>query len=800
MLQNYFKIGWRSLKKNKTYAFINIFGLAVGISFALLIGSYIWGEWTVNSDIKNLENQYIIKSKWKQPNMGLEITTLAPLAKTLKANYPTLVENYYRFDGVTSVVSKGDKNFREEIQLGDSTLLTMYGFPLLYGNALTALNAPNSVVISSKIAIKYFGRTDVVGQSLQLESFSGERRDFMVSGVLAPIPYNSVTQFVSAEIPLLMPMQALAFFGRDAAMNSWDNVYVVNYIELKKGVKPTDMAKPIAQTIATNASEIVKANLEIQLTPLNTLYREDNNGLVNKTIATLGLVALFIILMAVVNFVNIAIGASSARLKEIGVRKALGSKKTQVIGQFLTESVILALLSTLLSLVLYECLRSYFGEVLGKELRSIFAASPQFCLIALLLGVFVGLMAGAYPAFVLSSLPSVDSIKGKLKNVKDNRFFRYSLMVGQFALALFVFGAAVVISQQVNYFFEKDLGYSKNAILWAAVPRDWSAKGVEKMETVRKEMARLAEVSDVSLSYEIPNGKSGFKSGLFKVGQDSTQATYVPVLQTDENYASTYQIPMVSGTFFRQNLTPNQAVINQKALKTLGFTTVDEAIGQQIRLLGFPQPFTVTGVTKDFHFDSMRENISPLVIIHLKTLNNYRFFSFKLRNGLLSKSLTAIETRWRQLLPGAPFEFKFLDDMFQNLYQTEIRLQKAAQLATILAIVIVLLGIVGMVSLSVIRRTKELGIRKVLGASVISLVMLFLKEFLIVSAVATTVAFPLVVFSMNRWLENYAYRISISWISLAGVGAVFGLLIVGLVGFQTFKATLINPTKSLRAE
>ncbi|WP_028523508.1 ABC transporter permease [Runella limosa] len=802
MLQNYFKIGWRSLKKNKLYAIINVFGLSVGITFAMLMGSYVWGEWRVNAELKDLDRQYILKSKWKQPNMGIEITTIAPLAKALKENFPSLVEDYYHFDAVTSVVSKGDKNFREDLQLGDSTLLSMYGFPLLEGDPKTALSQPNSVVISQKTALKYFGKTNVVGQTLQIESFSGERRDFMVSGVLANIPYNSVTQFVSSEIPILLPLRSLAFFGRDGAMTSWDNVYVVNYLKLRTGANLPALKRAIAQLIATHSSKVIQENIEVIPTPLSTLYREENNGLVNKTIATLSLVAFFILLMAVVNFVNLSMGGSAARLKEIGVRKSLGSTKTQLMRQFLAESTLLALFSTVVSWGLYELLRPSFSEFLGKDLLPFTSAPLAFLSLGIGLGMLVGGLAGAYPAFVLSSLPSVESIKGKLKNVKENRLFKYSLMVGQFSVALFVFGAAVIITNQVNYFFEKELGYSKEAIVWASVPRDWSAKGVAKMETIRNEMARLPQVSEVSLSYEIPDGRTGFQSGVFKLGQDSTQATFMPVLQTDEHYAQTYQIPMASGIYFGQNPAVGAQVplvINQSAAKKLGFTP-ESALGQQVRLVGFGQLFHIVGVTKDFHFQSMRDQVGALAFVHLKTLNNYRYFSFKLRPSTVAEGVAAVEHKWRELLPGAPFEYKFLDDMLQKLYQTEIRLKKAAHTATLLAIIIVLLGVIGMVSLSVTRRTKELGIRKVLGASPASLVGLFLKEFLVVAALATAVAFPLVFVSMKNWLQSYAYRVEMSWTAFAFVAGSFGIVIILLVSVQTIKASLSNPTHSIKVE
>lgn len=802
MLQNYFRIGWRNLRKNKIYTLINILGLAVGLTFTLLICSYVWEEWQVNADLRNIDNQYIIQSEWKESDMGLGITTFAPLGKTLKEQYPNLVANYYRFDGIKTVVSKGDKHFREDIQLGDLTLLTMYGLPLLSGNPQTALNSPNSMVIPVQLAQKYFGRTNVLGESLTIDSFSGSRKEFMITGVLDKIPQNSVIDLIEDATPILLSASSMAFFNR-GQLEDWNLVYIVNYLELKEGVTKEDMKRPIAKTLATNVPENLRANVEIYLTPLKEFYRQANNGLIQKTILTLSVVAVFILLMAIVNFVNISIGSSTSRLKEIGVRKVLGSKKAQIIGQFLAESLLITFFSLIVSLIFYQVLRSFFGEILGREIKSLFAFGPSFALILVLLTVTIGILAGAYPAFALSAFPSIDSMKGKLRSVKENVLFRRLLIVSQFAIALFVFGGAVVISQQVNYFFNKDLGYNKESMLWIPLPRDWTPAGIQKMETLRNEMARLPKVVSASFAYEIPNGKMGFGSGLFKIGGDSTNAVTMSVLQTDEKYAETYQIPMATGEFFyaqKGTFNPEQIVVNEATAKALGFKNAGAALGQKVRLQGISQVFTIHGITKDFHFTSMHQTIQPLAFVHLRNNNVYRYLTLRLQPTHLSETLTALEKNWNRLASGTPFEFTFMEDTLQKLYQSEIRLKKAAQLATVLAIVIVFLGVVGMVSLNVRRRTKELGIRKFLGASGIGLVMLFLKEFLVVVVVAAFISFPLVFFSLNTWLQNYAYRIEMSWLSFAGVGIVFGLLIILLVGFQTFKATLMNPTESLRSE
>lgn len=804
MLRNYLKIAWRNLSKRKFYSAITIFGLSVGITFALLIGSYVWGELNVNSTLKNVENQYMIQSKWKKENMGIEITTLGALGQAMKENYPNLVANFYRFDGVTTVVSKGDKVFRESIQLGDSTLLDMYGFALLHGDSRTALKQPNSILISAEQAIKYFGKLDVVGNSLTVESFSGGKQEFMITGVLDKLRHNSITNLTNSgkEQPVLMSFSNANFFGR-TQYNSWNNPYIVNYLELQKGVRKEDLEKPLAKLIAANVPTEISENLTAYLVPLKDVYREANSGVVKKTIRTLSLVGVFILLMSIVNFVNISIGASSSRLKEIGVRKVLGSSKQQVLRQFLAESIIISFFSLFISLIFYQILRTSFEKILQKEIISLVAAPPIFFLGAFVLALVIGLLSGAYPAFVLATLPSVDSMKGKLKSVKENVFFRRMLIVSQFAVALFVFGGAAVISKQVNYFFDKDLGYNKSSVFSIKVPRDWSPAGVQKMETIRNEMAKLKELKQVSLSYIIPDGSFGFSSGIYKMGQDSTLAVYTPTLVTDENYAETYQIPLLEGQFFQaknSSFQSNQIVLNEEAAKSLGFKTPTEAVGQKIRMHASPTIFTIAGICKNFHFESMHKTIGPIAFMHVRDNNFYRYLSFKIQTQYLGESMAVIESKWRQLMPNAPFEYTFVDDTLQTLYQSEIQLKQASQVATVLSIIIVLLGILGVVSLNIIKRTKELSIRKVLGASSWSIMVLFMKEFLVLMLIAVVISLPFTLMGMQKWLENYSYRVDITWFMFAVVGLLFTIMVLFLVGFQTLKAALMNPVKSLKVE
>ena len=342
MIRNYFKIAWRNLIKNPFYSSVNIIGLSTGIAFTLLIGAYIWSQLQVNSDLKNAGQQYIIQSKWKEPNQGINLTTLGPLAKALRENYPNLVSNYYRWDGVSSNVSKGDKSFREELQICDSTMFTMYGFTLLHGDPETAFEGPFSLVITAEKANKYFDKTDVVGQTLSIENFSGAKHDFMITGVLNKPPKNSVTYINDDnDNQFFISSVNLAYFGRNM---DWPNQYIVSFIELQNGITPKDLVKPMEYLIKQNAPSQITTAITPYLVPLNDYYLFANNDLIKKMLYALSAIALFILIMAIINFINMSVSRSVTRMREIGIRKVLGGLKNQLIIQFLIESILLVFL------------------------------------------------------------------------------------------------------------------------------------------------------------------------------------------------------------------------------------------------------------------------------------------------------------------------------------------------------------------------------------------------------------------------------------------------------------------------
>lgn len=798
MLKNYIRIAWRNITKARFYSFVNIIGLSTAIAFTLVIAAYSWSLFQVNRDLKHADRQYILTSQWKDPNQGYFLATLGQLAKALKDNYPNLVENYYRFDGITSTVSKGEKSFRETMQIGDSTMLTMYGFNLLQGDAKTALNGPFTVVITKEKAIKYFGKPDVVGQTVTIESFSGSKHDFIITGVLNTLPANSVTTLTD-NYPghFFVSTDNLNFFGRD--MN-WQNAYIANYVELKEGVTPKDLAEPILYLQKQHTSSQYVADLKVIPVPLTEYYLTANNGLVQKMIYALSAIALFILAMAIINFINMSVSRSAARMREMGIRKVVGGLKRQLMVQFLTESIILVACAMLVSLVIYIVTKDLFSSILGREIPALNQFPVYFIILPFAFIVLIGFIAGIYPAFILASLKSIDSLKGKL-SVKENVLFRKSLITFQFVTATIAFTGAIIISKQIDLFFKSDLGYNKDFILSAQVPRDWSKQGASKMISIRNELAAIPQVNNISLSYEVPDGNNGGGTNIYRFGADSTSAITAMALTTDENYLKVYSMQLKAGSFFEGHaLDSGKMVLNETAIHALGFKDATDAIGKQLRIPNDPTVFTIKGVTNDFHFGSMQQRIAPIAIFNVQFATVYRYLSFKIKPTDIPATIKTIQSKWSVMMPGAAFEYKFMDDLLFTLYQTEIQLKKAAYTATVLALIIVLLGVIGLISLSIQKRTKEIGIRKILGASVSGIVVLFLKEFLAVIVLGGLVACPLAYMIMNNWLQNYAYRIHITATPFIVAMVILALITALLICAQTIKSALLSPVKNLRTE
>ncbi|HEY4967875.1 MAG TPA: FtsX-like permease family protein, partial [Puia sp.] len=675
--------------------------------------------------------------------------------------------------------------------------------PLLFGDARTALNDPYSAVVTEETALKYFGRKNVVGETFSIGSFSGTRHDFLITGVFKKISRNSIISINDDNRnTVFLSGACIGYFGR--IIDSWDNPWIVGYVQLKKGVHPAAVEQIMRKLVKQNTPLGISDQMHPVLIPLKQYYLEANNGLVRKMLSTLTIITLFILFMAIVNFVNISVSQASARMKEIGVRKVLGGMRKQLIFQFLTESFLLVVLSTIIALGLYEVFRPALNKILDTQISSLIGFPFYIYGLLILLVLVISLLSGFYPALVLSGLKPVEVIKGKLTSIKENIGLRKFLVAFQFGIAAIVLIGAILISRQVNFFLNSDLGYDKSYILSAQVPRDWTPTGVQHMETIRNEFAKIPIVENVCLSYEIPDGNAGDVPNAFRPEQDSTKGISVLMLKTDDRYLSTYKIHMYAGTFFTtrdENGGIPKIVLNETAAKILGWNDPVDAIGRQIKFQGYTGlVMDIVGISKDFQFGTMQSKRAAIVFCPLGVFTQYRFLSFRVKPGNLAESINTLQKKWSVLLPGSAFEYRFMDDRLKALYKSEIQLQEASYTATTLAGAIVLLGVFGLVSLSIEKRRKEIGIRKVLGSSVAGIISLFVKEFLVIIILAAVVACPLAYMLIQKWLNEYAYRIEITYepflVSIIILVALTALLII----FQSVKAARTNPVNSLRSE
>jgi ABC-type antimicrobial peptide transport system permease subunit len=798
MLKNYFIIAFRHITRHKLFSLINMLCIAIGITFSMLIGWYILDQKSINHNLKNSGRQYVIKSKWKVKEMGLPMTTIGPLAKALKDQYPGLVANYFRYNPVTNVVSAGDKHFKENFAVCDTSLVSMYGFPLLYGDPRKAFENNSSAVITATLARKLFGTGNALHKTITISTIGNGKQDYQVSAVLQDMPYNSVINLIDADgYQVFLPFEGCRYYPTGAGEKDWNQIFMIGMVELQKGVSTKDVTTAAGKLLATNLPNNLKGLLQPDFVPLHDYYLKDNNSAAQKMINNLSLVAVFILVMAIINFTNINIGTSTYRLKEIGLRKVFGSPRQQLIGQHLIESLVLTGMAGLLSIVFYEMLLPYFNQVLNTSLRHFVQLGYQKWLLVLLLVVVVGIVSGIYPAFVLSSSNIINSVKGKIDSAKGGLTLRKTLLVVQFSLAIIIFISALNVSRQVAYIFNKDIGYNKDQLLvLTAFPKQWDSTGVLKMQAIRNELESVPGVRSASLSYEVPDRQPPVTIDLLPAG--SNQPVVVHTIGTDENFAATFGLQMAQGNFFsdyRAAVARNQIVLNQTAARILGVATVHETVRMPSGIT-----FTVAGIVNDFNYSSFQQNIAPLAFLHIKDSPQYRYLTFKIGSSTMEQTIAAIREKWKALSPNAPFEYNFMDERFQSLYQSEMQLKKATNLATVLNLTIVFMGIFGIMAFTLARRNKEIAVRKVLGADAKNIVLLFLKDYAVLIAIAGIIATPVAWWGTNQWLQNYAYRIQQNVIPYVTVlGAMMAITALFIV-LQCYKVSHANPVKSLRAE
>lgn len=798
MLSNYFKVMHRHLMRHKLQSTINLLGLTVGIAFALFSGIYIAKELNVNSDLKDVDRIYFMESRGNTIVKNAEFFVPSLLAPEAKVQYPQMVEEFYRFFDREITVSREDKHFRIQSMVGDSTFLQIFGFDVLYGDAQTALTRPNSIVITEKIAQQFFNRTDVAGQTLTIHTERSGLKDFEVTAVIkTPIAKNVVSDLANMNAQIFLPLDNITDFSVPVLDGWFTNI--ITYVKLTPGCDSTQAQQMFNQLLQTDAPKTVSESMTVEINSVNDYYQIANHSAVKKLLASLSAIVGLILLLAIANFINLSIANSFSRLKEIGLRQAIGGVRSQIRLQFLFESSVLTICCGLLAVVLYELTRGYGGSMLNVSMPA-FSGIPltgwSLFVIGLLL---VGMLAGAYPALYLSSNKVVESLKKKVGSLRSTIGFTKGTISVQFAITFFVIVSAVVINRQVDYFLETDLGYNKEHIITvSSTPRLWNTEGFARMETAKTQFKNVPEIEAVCLSWGTPNWNFSPYDIRINPKDNPDEQIVVVAGSGDDNYANVFGISLIEGNFFNKKgdgYTPgtNEVVLNEAAKSALGYE-----VGDVITF--FNNQYTVVGVVEDFHFESLQEKIKPVVILHNHDFGAFRHFSFKMKGKSPAKSLQVLESSWKTIFPGEPFVFSFAEDRLRTAYQSELQLQKSATLATLLTSIIVVTGILGLVSLSLARRAKEIGIRRVLGATVIDIQLLVTKEYLPIIFIAFAISLPLAFWFMTQWLNTFAYRIELAeWMFFIPT-LLLVLITIIIVLIKSFQSALVNPVQTLKSE
>lgn len=811
MFSNYVKIAWRNLIRNKAFTAINITGLAIGLACCLLISLFVLDELSYDRFHEKADRivRVIFRGSMQGGSMN-EAHVMPPTAQTLKADYPEVEEATRLRVGGSPVVTYGNKTFRDEnIAYIDSNFFQVFTLPLIRSagaSAKTALVRPNTAVITTALAHTYFGNADPIGKVLTIKSWN---TTFQVTGVIDPVPTNSHLH----EINFFASMASFP----DAKSPSWMTSEFYTYLVLPEGydyrklevklpqVVEKYMGPQLQQAFGMSMAQFHKKGNDIGLflQPLTAIHLHSDFAYDLSPAGNIlyvymfGAIAVFMLLIACINFMNLSTAGASKRAKEVGIRKVLGSLRQSLTYQFLTESLLLTTVALVLAVGLVYVVLPAFNELAGKTLSFNVAANVWLLPGLLLFGLVAGLLAGSYPAFFLSSFKPIAVLKSnKFSGGSKSIGLRSGLVVFQFFISITLMVGTTVVYRQLNYIQNKKLGYSKDQVL--VLPETWL---LGKNEAVfRDQLMQDPGVVNVSTSGYLPAGPSNNNNFMVYPESNSTQLVKTLRYDVDYNYIPTLGMELAAGRNFSKAYGTDSSgvILNETAARTLGWG--EKALGHTITNTnneGKKGTYRVIGVVKDFHFKSLHERISPLVMV---LDNNAGTVIVKVKTKDLPGLLANLKTQWNQLTTDAPFTYSFLDERFNATYLNEQKTGRILGIFAGLTIFVACLGLFGLATFTAEQRTKEIGVRKVLGASVTSIVGLLAKDFLKLVAIAIVIAMPVAGWIMSRWLADFAYRIEITW----WMFAVAGLLAVGIalltVSFQSVRAALMNPVKSLRSE
>ncbi len=799
MLKNYFKIALRNLNRHKGYSLINILGLALGIACCSLILLYVQDELNFDSFHENSENIYRVVETRESPDRGERHTTMtaAPVGPKLVEDFPEITNSVRFIRPGRFTVQHGNNRFYEgEYLIADPYVLQFFDFQLLQGDPENALEAPNSVVITESAAKKYFGDKNPYGEILVAGNFG----DCKVTGVLADPPPNSHLTF-----SMLFSIRSVEANERwQAFLSSWNSDYFYTYVLAEKTHQREALFSKLDGFLESYRGAEAEGKRSIYLQPLQEIhflsdhieYDFNNNKSDISYIYIFSAIAFFIAIIACLNYMNLATARSMNRAKEVGMRKVVGAYRSQLIGQFLSEALVISFLSMLVAFAIIYFILPAFNELSGKAFTIDQLVSTTSILGVLAIALIAGILSGSYPALFLSKLRPVSILKGYSAS-KGGRL-RQGMVVVQFVLSVTLIIASLVVYDQLNYIKEKRLGFNKDQLVIVDIN---SGDARRSFQAMKNEFAQGPGVKAVSVSSRVP--------GEWK---DLTEITIRPTAGSNDNlitmnfigadreFLSTFEIDLVHGKNFSGNAGSDSAsvILNETAAALLGF---NNPIGETVTIPDAPFQATVIGVVKDFHFRSLHEAIGPLVLGGWKNpIRVIDYFTIRIDGNNTAEALNYLQGVHESFDQGTPFEYNFLDAKLSRYYITDVRTGRMVSIATLLAIIIACLGLFGLAAFTAEQRTREVGIRKVLGATVPGIVMLLSREFTRLVAISIIIAAPLAYFLMNSWLQNFAYRttLGISTFALAGALAIIVALLT--VGFQALKAALSNPVDALKYE
>lgn len=782
MLKNYIKVALRNLRRHKAYSFINLAGLAIGLAACLLI--LLWVRDELSYDRFHNQADLIYRALEHEAMSSGRVLTypLFPPAfgPALEKDYPEVLETVRIRTQRGRTVRVGETSFYEDgLVFADAEILSVFSFPLVQGDAKTALQKPDSVLMTERMAAKYFPESNPMGKVIQVDS----QHDFLVAGILADIPSNSHLKF-----DFVVPISNLQKYNWN--MENWGAYGIHTYVLLEEGVDIRAFNQKIEGFIKRYDEESI---MTVSLQPLKNVHLHSAGISASGTtgdirqVTVFSIIACLILLMACINFMNLTTARSENRAREVGLRKVVGARRSNLIAQFFGESVLLALMALILALNLVHLVLPAFNNLAGKQIPF-----PLFTNGLLMLGILgialtTGFIAGSYPALYLSAIQPIRTFRRKSDGRGQGALFRRVLVISQFALTICLVIATVVVYQQMRFIRNRDLGINKDHVLCLSLKGDLP----DKHQVLKTRILENPSVLGVTAASNPPAGNNWSMSLNDWEGRDTDAHYLMDLASVDSDYLDVFGLELVEGRF----LTPESGekiqnmVVNETAVKAMG---MEEPLGKRVR------EFRIVGVIKDFHFDSLHKSIAPLGLFYAE--DDFDNLLIRIRSDNLSGTIAAIQNSWTAAAPGYPFEFRFLDESIDLMYRSDKRVGRLINAATVLALFIACLGLFGMASFTAEQRTKEIGIRKILGASTRSVFFLLSRESFKWVAAANLIAWPLAYLAMRRWLSVYAFRINISpLIFFLAAAATFATALL-TISVQTIKAAGSNPANSLRHE